>query len=190
MSVAGAYPTRTTVASSGSAGNYTLTATVGGTAAAAPTGTVSFLDSGNGDALLATATLGAGTPGLLGFFDSASLEPIWEGPDFPPAIVLGDFNADGIPDVALIAASGLVYLGNGDGTFAPAPPLLGSFDGFYEFFTPVVADFNGDGIPDLAAIGGTDVHTCVSPNCLYALLGNGDGTFTPGRAQLGLGDRA
>jgi len=51
------YPSITGIAQSGSAGNYTLTATVGGTGAAAPTGTIQFLDTTNDNAFLGTAVL-------------------------------------------------------------------------------------------------------------------------------------
>ena len=46
---------------SGSAGNYTLTATVTGQGTATPTGTVSFLDTTNSNLSLSTAALGSGT---------------------------------------------------------------------------------------------------------------------------------
>ena len=120
-----ATPTTTAIAQSGSAGNYTLTATVvgaGGTAS--PTGTVSFLDTSNGNAVLGTAVLGTGNAALS-----------WTNPQTPAtepepqSIVLGDFNGDGIPDIAIGTngtgtTSGTGYLsillGNGDGTFQTA----------------------------------------------------------------------
>ena len=57
--------TTTSIAQNGGVGNYTLTATVDGAGSIAPTGTVSFLDTNNGNALLGTATLSAGTAGLI-----------------------------------------------------------------------------------------------------------------------------
>ena len=89
-------------------------------------------------------------------------------------ILVGDFNADGKPDLAVqeestnTAAIIEVFLGNGDGTFVPAPgPTT-----FMEELSPVIAagDFNGDGKLDLAV-----AHTF--SNSLSILLGNGDGTF-------------
>jgi Bacterial Ig-like domain (group 3)/FG-GAP-like repeat len=87
---------------------------------------------------------------------------------YPDSIVVADFNADGVPDLALTSVDQnivTVLLGNGDGTFKSAPNLgTGS--------TPqsvATGDFNGDGIADLAVVNG---------NSVLIFLGNGDGTFT------------
>jgi hypothetical protein len=82
----------------------------------------------------------------------------------PVGLVTGDFNNDGILDLALIGvyAEGLsgpvaILLGNGDGTFTLAEPQPS-----VTLVNPVWAtagDFNGS-------------------NALTILLGNGDGTFT------------
>jgi len=67
----------------------------------------------------------------------------------PSSMVVGDFNGDGIPDLAVVNSTSqtvTVLLGNGDGTFkAAASPVTG-----YDFWSIEVGDFNGDGIPDLA----------------------------------------
>ncbi len=160
--------TTTTIAPSGSPGNYTLTATVTGKASVAPTGTVSFVDTTNSDYVLATAPL---TPqpatGTLTFLNSANPGTA----PYPQSVAVADFNGDGKLDLAVPVYSlpGLdVFLGNGNGTFQTAPPLsaISPNVGF-----AAVADFNGDGKPDLAI-------TLPDDNSIVVLLGNGDGTFT------------
>jgi hypothetical protein len=91
----------------------------------------------------------------------------------PWAIVTADFNGDGKLDLAITNEEDdtvTVLLGNGDGTFTPAPgsPVtVGS--GPYPI---AVGDLNSDGKLDLAVANQND-------STLSILLGNGDGTFTP-----------
>ena len=163
LAVTGIYPTTTIIAQSGSVGNYTLTATVGGVGPIAPTGTVSFLDTSNGNAVLGTAGLGAGTAGLS-FLNTSYSVTGWH----PSTIAVGDFNGDGIPDLAVASDENsnlTIMLGNGDGTFRTASLPVG-----LNPTSIAVGDFNGDGIPDLA-VGGTGSKVAV-------LLGKGDGTFS------------
>ncbi|MBA3914633.1 MAG: VCBS repeat-containing protein, partial [Acidobacteriales bacterium] len=86
----------------------------------------------------------------------------------PRAIATGDWNGDGIPDLALgeIFPNTLaIYLGVGDGTFTAGNQYsLGDFvDGI------AAGDLNGDGIADL--ITSNDLGT------LSVLLGQGGGNF-------------
>jgi hypothetical protein len=63
-------------------------------------------------------------------------------------VAAGDFNGDGITDLALVSNYNYVavLLGHGDGTFSvSAAPAPGNYP-----LNVVVADFNGDGGPDLA----------------------------------------
>jgi hypothetical protein len=171
LTVAGAYPTSTTLASSGSPDSstspnlYTLTATVGGSGATAPTGNVSFSDTSNGNYALATAPLVANAPSL-NLINSSNPAT---GP-FSGTLAVGDFNNDGIADIAVTSLNSndvSILLGTGDGTFNPvASPATGNYP-----IAVAVGDLNGDGNPDLATANLED-------NTISILLGHGDGTFT------------
>lgn len=93
------HPTATAVAQSGSGGNYALTATVGGTAGTAPTGTVSFLDTTEGNASLGTAPLNAGPPGL-NFVNSSTLAASL----YPESVAVADFLGNGTEDLAVTSS--------------------------------------------------------------------------------------
>jgi hypothetical protein len=106
-----------------------------------------------------------------GTFALASGSPITVGSN-PSAVVVGDFNHDGKPDVA-VANKGSqtmsILLGNGSGGFSSAPgsPITGMTN---NPFALAVADFNRDGKLDIASVG-------EASNDLWVFLGNGDGTF-------------
>jgi hypothetical protein len=95
----------------------------------------------------------------------------------PTSIVVGDFNGDGILDLAFSDLNGIeIALGNGDGTFneTPASPIQVPD----ELYSLQLGDFNHDGKLDLA---GWDTYF----GQIVLLLGAGDGTFavtttTPG----------
>ena len=76
--------------------NYALTATVAGQGLVAPTGQVSFLDAGNGNAVLGTGTL-VGNPSGYSFLNTQSPAT----GNLPDAVAIGDFNGDGLADVAV-----------------------------------------------------------------------------------------
>ena len=85
----------------------------------------------------------------------------------PAAVVTADFNRDGKLDLAVtnsIAGTVSIFLGNGDGTFAPNVdyPTGNQPAGL------VVGDFNEDGIPDLAVTNQGD-------NTVAILLGSASG---------------
>ena len=86
----------------------------------------------------------------------------------------GDFNRDGIKDLAIGAENTQLYtlLGVGDGTFVQQPTivLVPGGDLFSAGNDVGVADFNRDGIQDLAVALGNGDGTAI-------LIGNGDGTF-------------
>jgi hypothetical protein len=63
------------------------------------------------------------------------------------SLAVGDFNGDGLPDLAVPGAGGTrLLLGNGDGTFQTTN--VSYVTGYST--SVAVGDFNGDGLPDLA----------------------------------------
>jgi hypothetical protein len=88
----------------------------------------------------------------------------------PEGLITGDFNGDGIPDLASIDLVGntvSILLGYGNGFLAGSSYPTGNRPRGI-----VTGDFNGDGKLDLAIANSAD-------QTLTILLGNGDGTFTP-----------
>jgi hypothetical protein len=130
-------------------------------------------------------TILLGVPG--GSFVAAATQPTTTLVN-PTWITTGDFNGDGILDLAF-ADSGstnlTVLLGNGDGTFTQktGQPDAGQTTTFI-----TTADLNGDGKLDLVLVD--------SANAVLIYLGNGDGTFQTaletaagnGATQLAIGD--
>jgi len=136
----------------------------------------------DGDGTLDLAVLSAG-PGtssasiLLGngdgTFRAGATIPLNLSPS-SAVVIVGDFNNDAIPDLAIGSSSTIVVLlGKGDGTFQ-APRVLNlniTLSGL------AAADFNSDGNVDLVA-GGSGF----SSGNVVVLLGNGDGSFQAPRS--------
>ena len=166
------YSTVTAITSSGSAGNYTLTATVTATGVTTPTltGSVSFLDTTNGNSVLGSSPLGSVT--LTSNFTNASGSPVAAGIG-PYAVATSDFNGDGIADLVVvnsISDTARILLGDGSGGFALAPGspfAVGTGPGGV-----ATGDFNGDGIADLAVVNNGNFNVSI-------LLGDGSGGFAP-----------
>ncbi len=103
---------------------------------------------------------------------------------FPTSVVVGDFNGDGVPDLAFSDLNGVeIALGNGDGTFmeTSASPIQVPD----ELHSLQAGDFNHDGKLDLA---GLDTYF----GQIVVLQGAGDGTFavieaTPGVSPSSFG---
>jgi len=93
----------------------------------------------------------------------------------PSGVVVGDFNGDGKPDLAVAnsgSANVSVLLANGDGTFQPEV----NFDAGLSPGSVAVGDFNGDGKLDLAVFQQGDSANGVA-GAVSILFGNGDGRF-------------
>jgi hypothetical protein len=136
-----------------------------------------FNGDGTPDLAVAGGDSGAGSLSvLLGNGDGTFQAAVhYDGGIGPDRVTVGDFNADGVPDLAVANLYGnhvSVLLGNGDGTFqAPDSYRAGSGP-----FFAAVGDFNGDGWPDLAVAnaGSNDVSILLNDT-------NWPGGGAPGR---------
>jgi hypothetical protein len=89
------------------------------------------------------------------------------------SVIVDDFNKDGHSDLAVVYTFQRkipVLLGNGDGSFSSPQDI----ELFSAPLSLASADFNGDSIPDIV----TTTDNTASPDSIYILLGDGDGTFT------------
>lgn len=165
LTVTASLPTATALTQSGTAGNYTLTATTTAMGAVAPTGNISFIDTTAGNALLNSTAVVSTTATLT----ETSTQTISTG-NYPAQMVSGDFNGDGIPDLAVSntgSSTVSILLAGSKGTFTAGTSLpIGASPGAI-----AVGDFNRDGKSDLAVV-------VPSSGTVAIFLGNGDGTFT------------
>ena len=172
-------PTTTTIAKTGTVGNYSLTATVVGTGSGSLKLTgddVNFVDTTNANFLLGSAALGS-TSFARGFSPFTF-------PALPPAVgilsAVGDFNHDGLPDLILIVPDFqnpvnydvAVFLNTGNGTFGNPSYQAGIIPTGDIPFAIAVGDFNNDDNLDLAI----STLSGFSPK-LYVFQGSGTGLF-------------
>ncbi|MDN3297054.1 FG-GAP-like repeat-containing protein [Streptomyces ficellus] len=104
----------------------------------------------------------------------------------------GDFNGDGIGDLAAAASDGGLWWwpGNGDGGVTGAAQQIASeYSTFYDDFSVCrdffSGDFDSDGNSELAALCPTDIDA--TEDALVVWHNNGDGTFAWSGEELGIG---
>jgi hypothetical protein len=135
----------------------------------------------NGDGFLDLALANQGINGagsvsvLLGKGDGTFLPAVtYAAGSYPNSVAVGDFNGDGVPDLAVAGLGGAVrvFLGKGDGTF---PMTNFSYIAGSGSLSVAVGDFNGDSFPDLAVAN--------SSNGVSILLNDATWPSGPGRAR-------
>jgi hypothetical protein len=122
---------------------------------------------------------------ILGNGDGTFKAPTFYSTGDVAGIAMGDFNGDGLLDIALTdnAQQNIVFFtGNGDGTFTQESTTISTSAAAHGV---VVADFDGGGIDDVAyAVGPVN-----KLSDLYVAIGIGDGTFqvptAPVATQIG-----
>jgi FG-GAP-like repeat/Bacterial Ig-like domain (group 3) len=155
-----------TIGFSGANNNYTLTGQSFAFSWTPPSGQLTFVDNTNGNTI-GNVTLGAGFQAFVPQF-------LYQTDPVPLSVAPGDFNGDGVPDLAVASAADNtinIFLGIGDGTLRFQQTIRIASDAVgIGLSSVVVADFNGDGFADIAVANPTFGTVSV-------LLGSGDGNF-------------
>ncbi|SEC15164.1 FG-GAP-like repeat-containing protein [Terriglobus roseus] len=156
LDVTGKFPLTLSLSASPTGNSNTLSVTAQAIGGVIPGGTVTFIDTSNGNAVLGTAALNPGGA-TIGFTQSAQINS-------PNAIA--DVNGDGFVDVVTPQGT---YYGKGDGTFTLVNVPVNTYSA-----TPT--DFNRDGLADFLAITSPPAPKNLSATgSVY--LGDGTGSF-------------
>ncbi|MBA3913934.1 MAG: VCBS repeat-containing protein [Acidobacteriales bacterium] len=131
------------------------------------------LDS-DGNTDLVVTNYNDGTVSVLLGTGDGRFQPqmVFSGSSEATVVALGDYNGDGNLDLATSGQGAAILLGNGDGTFQTAMFPTSRYAN-----SVVTGDFNRDGTLDVA-FGFT--YGSSGKGYIQTLLGNGDGSFTPG----------
>ncbi|PYE85113.1 FG-GAP-like repeat-containing protein, partial [Phyllobacterium leguminum] len=160
LTVTGQHPTTTTLAKpAGNTPPYNLPVTVTGIAPSplAPTGSVEIIDKTNKDTTLGSAVLAQPA------YDVAETTAALAAGKGPYSSTSGDFNADGIEDIAVANRDDKsigVYLGTHDGKFQ-LPPISWPTDG--NPYPIAAGDFDNNGTLDLATGNGSNLTVFKNP---------------------------
>jgi len=149
----------------------------------AGTGAVTVVNPGPGGGPSNAVYFQVGAPESTVNFENAANSPLQIGEPF--GIAVADFNEDGKPDLAVTAnIRAYIFLGNGDGTFAPTAtsPISIPSPPYDDFGSPyagpiTIGDFNHSGHIGMAIGEFQNVAAVI-------LLGDGDGTFVPSSAAF------
>jgi hypothetical protein len=164
------------------AGTFTPTITTPDFAGTAPFSFTTADATGDGviDIIVASFLAGPGgriciLPGLpAGGFGSTIVLGPEVGVTSTGDVRIGDFNADSIPDLAIVNAQQLrILLGQGSGAFGSATLVPGMTD----LRSIAVGRLNGDTKDDIVGVKSSGLHNAI--NSTVMVFGKGDGTFEP-----------
>jgi tetratricopeptide (TPR) repeat protein len=129
------------------------------------------------------------------FFDDATAGAGLRGGGFGQGVAVGDFNADGFPDLyAAHLRANQLWRNNGDGTFSDVTSDAGVAGGRDDWTTScLIADLDGDALPDIYAVNyvtGSDVfdRVCRHPDGAPRICMPFDFEGQPDRLWLNQGD--
>lgn len=150
IDVAGKHESKTVIAKSGSAGNYTLTATVTGLGRPEISGPVFFQDPLNHHRVLGGGFLGDSSPGYTLDW-TGNFGPLL----YPTGVQVSDMDGDGFPDVLIDHFENDEFFIFHNDPHNPGRnfPRQDTINSGGHFPTALVtADLNGDGLKDMAIV--------------------------------------